>query len=116
MGTMLMGTEISAALTTIEPYDIVTVFGMNCATGPKEMEENVRYLCENSPKPVFVMPNAGLPENIGGQACYHLTPDELEFWMKRFVNEFGVSIIGGCCGTTPEHISRLVKIASEFET
>lgn len=115
MGTMLMGTEISAALTTIEPYDIVTVFGMNCATGPKEMEENVRYLCENSPKPVFVMPNAGLPENIGGQACYHLTPDELEFWIKRFVNEFGVSVIGGCCGTTPEHISRLVKIASELK-
>lgn len=114
MGTMLMGTEISAALTTIEPYDIVTVFGMNCATGPKEMEENVRYLCENSPKPVFVMPNAGLPENIGGQACYHLTPDELEHWMKRFVTEFGVSMVGGCCGTTPEHISRLVKIASEF--
>lgn len=112
MGTMLMGTEISAALTAIEPYDVVTVFGMNCATGPKEMEENVRYLCENSPKPVFVMPNAGLPENINGQACYHLTPDELEFWMKRFVNEFGVSIIGGCCGTTPEHIERLIRIAS----
>lgn len=115
MGTMLMGTEIAAALTTIEPYDIVTVFGMNCATGPKEMEENVRYLCENSPKPVFVMPNAGLPENIGGQACYHLTPDELQFWMNRFVTEFGVSIIGGCCGTTPEHISRLVKIAGTAE-
>ncbi len=113
MGTMLMGTEISAALTTIEPYDFVTVFGINCATGPKEMEENVRFLCENSPKPVFVMPNAGLPENIGGQACYHLTPDELEFWMKRFVTEFGVSVIGGCCGTTPEHVSRLVKIASQ---
>ncbi len=113
MGTMLMGTEIAAALTTIEPYDFVTVFGINCATGPKEMEENVRFLCENSPKPVFVMPNAGLPENIGGQACYHLTPDELEFWMKRFVTEFGVSIIGGCCGTTPEHVSRLVKIASQ---
>jgi 5-methyltetrahydrofolate--homocysteine methyltransferase len=112
MGTMLMGTEISAALTTIEPYDIVTVFGMNCATGPKEMEDNVRYLCENSPKPVFVMPNAGLPENINGQACYHLTPDEIESWMRRFVNEFGVSIVGGCCGTTPEHIARLVKIAA----
>ncbi len=111
MGTMLMGTEISAALTAIEPYDIVTVFGMNCATGPKEMEENVRYLCENSPKPVFIMPNAGLPENVNGQACYHLTPDEIEFWMKRFVNEFRVSIIGGCCGTTPEHVARLVKIA-----
>ncbi len=116
MGTMLMGTEIAAALTTIEPYSIVTVFGMNCATGPKEMEENVRYLCENSPKPVFVMPNAGLPENIGGKACYHLTPDELEFWMNRFVKDFGVSVIGGCCGTTPEHISRLVKIASNLNS
>ncbi|MCL5267917.1 MAG: homocysteine S-methyltransferase family protein [Bacteroidetes bacterium] len=115
MGTMLMGTEISSALTTIEPYDIVTVFGMNCATGPKEMEENVRYLCENSPKPVFVMPNAGLPENIGGQACYHLTPEELELWMTRFVKEFGVSIIGGCCGTTPDHISRLVKVAAQIK-
>ena len=115
MGTMLMGTEIAAALTTIEPYDIVTVFGMNCATGPKEMEENIRYLCENSPKPVFVMPNAGLPENIGGQACYHLSPDELEFWMTRFVREFGVSIIGGCCGTTPDHISRLVKISAQIK-
>jgi 5-methyltetrahydrofolate--homocysteine methyltransferase len=113
MGTMLMGTEISAALTTIEPYDFVTVFGMNCATGPKEMEDNVRYLCETSPKPVFVMPNAGLPENINGQACYHLAPDELEHWMRRFVNEFGVSIIGGCCGTTPDHIVRLAKLASE---
>ncbi len=111
MGTMLMGTEIAAALTVIEPFDIVTVFGMNCATGPKEMEENIRYLCENSPKPVFVMPNAGLPENINGQACYHLTPDELEHWITRFVNEFGVCMIGGCCGTTAEHIARLVKIA-----
>ena len=113
MGTMLMGTEISAALTAIEPYDFVDVFGMNCATGPKEMEENVRYLCHNSPKYVFVMPNAGLPENIGGKACYHLSPDEMEHWMKHFVNDLGVNMIGGCCGTTPEHISRLVKIADE---
>ncbi|MEK7263648.1 MAG: homocysteine S-methyltransferase family protein [Bacteroidota bacterium] len=113
MGTMLMGTEISAALTAIEPYDIVDVIGMNCATGPKEMEENVRYLCQNSPKHVFVMPNAGLPENVGGKACYHLSPDELEHWMKHFVNDLGVNIIGGCCGTTPEHIARLVRIANE---
>ncbi|MBM4166958.1 MAG: methionine synthase, partial [Ignavibacteria bacterium] len=116
MGTMLMGTEISAALTAIEPYDIVDVFGMNCATGPKEMEENVRYLCQNSPKYVFVMPNAGLPENIGGKACYHLSPDEMEHWLKHFVNDLGVNMIGGCCGTTPEHISRLVKISEEVSS
>ncbi|MFM8569336.1 MAG: homocysteine S-methyltransferase family protein, partial [Candidatus Kapaibacterium sp.] len=106
-GTMLMGTEIAAALTTMEPYDVVSVVGMNCATGPKEMEENVRYLTQNSPKPVFLMPNAGLPENIGGVAHYHLSPNEMCTWMQRYVEEFGVRVIGGCCGTTQEHISAL---------
>ncbi len=112
MGTMLMGTEIAAALTTIDPYDIVTVFGMNCATGPKEMEENLRYICRNSSLPVFVMPNAGIPENIGGHTCYKLGPDDLEQYMRRFVEELGVSIIGGCCGTTPEHIAKLAALAA----
>jgi 5-methyltetrahydrofolate--homocysteine methyltransferase len=107
MGTMLMGTEIAAALTALEPYDIISVIGMNCATGPKEMEENLRYLCQNSPKPIFVMPNAGIPENIGGHAHYHLTPEEMVNWMKRFIGEFGVAVVGGCCGTTPEHIGAL---------
>lgn len=107
-GTMLMGTDISAALTTFEPYDIIDVIGMNCATGPKEMSENVRYLCQNSPKPVFVMPNAGIPENVGGKACYHLSPDELVHWLSHFVKDLGVSIVGGCCGTTKEHIKELV--------
>ncbi|MGB9664280.1 MAG: homocysteine S-methyltransferase family protein [Ignavibacteria bacterium] len=107
-GTMLMGTDISAALTTFEPYDIIDVIGMNCATGPKEMSENIRYLCQNSPKPIFVMPNAGIPENVGGKACYHLTPDELVQWLSHFVKDLGVSIVGGCCGTTKEHIKKLV--------
>lgn len=107
-GTMLMGTDISAALTTLEPYDIIDVIGMNCATGPKEMSENVRYLCQNSPKPVFVMPNAGIPENVGGRACYHLSPDELVDWLSHFVKDLGVNIVGGCCGTTKEHIKKLV--------
>ncbi len=106
-GTMLMGTEIAAALTTLEPYSSVQVVGMNCATGPKEMEENIRFLTQNSPKPVFIMPNAGLPENIGGVAHYHLSPSEMQKWMKRYVEEFGVRIIGGCCGTTHEHIRAL---------
>ncbi|MBI5645431.1 MAG: homocysteine S-methyltransferase family protein [Ignavibacteriae bacterium] len=111
MGTMLMGTEISAALAIFEAYDIVDVFGMNCATGPKEMEENLRAICDVWEKSIFLMPNAGLPENIGGQTCYKLTPEEMERWMLQFVESYGVNIIGGCCGTTPEHIARLAAAA-----
>ncbi len=107
IGTMLMGTEISAALAALKPYDIVSVIGMNCATGPKEMSEHVRYLCASSPKPISVMPNAGIPENIGGKACYPLTPEELVQWMKHFAQDLGVNIVGGCCGTTSEHIRQL---------
>ncbi len=115
MGTMLMGTDISAALTTIEPYDIVDVFGLNCATGPKEMEENIRYLSHNSPKYIFCMPNAGIPENAGGKACYHLTPGELTKYMTHFVKDLGVNIIGGCCGTGAEHIKALVEISEKYK-
>lgn len=107
MGTMLLGTEISAALTSLEPYDI-DLIGMNCATGPKEMSENVRFLCQNSPKHVFVMPNAGIPENVGGVAHYKLSPDELVYYLGHFVKDLGVSVVGGCCGTTPEHLRKLV--------
>ena len=115
IGTMLMGTEISAAVTAIEPYDIVDVFGMNCATGPKEMEDNLRSVCQSVSKAVFVMPNAGIPENIGGNTCYKLTPEEMENWMTTFVRDFGVNIIGGCCGTTPEHIARLSALAARHQ-
>ncbi|MGA2624384.1 MAG: methionine synthase [Bacteroidota bacterium] len=107
-GTMLLGTDINAALISLEPFDI-DVIGMNCATGPKEMSENVRYLCANSPKPVFVMPNAGIPENVGGRAHYKLSPDELVYYLSHFVKDLGVSIVGGCCGTTKEHIRKLVE-------
>ncbi len=113
-GTMLMGTEIAAALTTLEPYSSVKVVGMNCATGPKEMEENVRFLTQNSPKPIFLMPNAGLPENVGGVAHYHLSPSEMQKWMKRYVEEFGVRVVGGCCGTTHEHIRALNDYLSVY--
>ena len=108
MGTMLLGTEISAALTSLEPYDI-DVIGINCATGPKEMSEHVRTLVESSPKPVFVMPNAGMPENVGGHAHYHLSPEEMTQYLSHFVKDLGVSIVGGCCGTTPNHIRQLVQ-------
>ncbi len=108
MGTMLMGTEISAALTALEPYDI-DIIGMNCATGPKEMSENIRYLCQNSPIPVSCIPNAGLPENIGGHAHYHLSPEDFAKYLSHFVKDLGVNVVGGCCGTRPEHLRQLVQ-------
>lgn len=114
MGTMLMGSEISSALTTLEPYDIIDIIGMNCATGPKEMEENIRYLCQNSPLPVFCMPNAGIPENVGGHAHYHLTPEEMQKWMSHFVGDLGVGLIGGCCGTHAGHITKLSEISEQY--
>jgi 5-methyltetrahydrofolate--homocysteine methyltransferase len=108
MGTMLMGTEIAAALATLEPFEI-DVIGMNCATGPKEMSESIRYLCSSSPLPVSCIPNAGLPENVGGQAHYHLTPEEFVQYLGHFVKDLGVSVVGGCCGTRPEHLRQLVS-------
>jgi 5-methyltetrahydrofolate--homocysteine methyltransferase len=108
MGTMLLGTEISAALTSIEPYD-VDVIGVNCATGPKEMSEHVRTLANISPKPIFVMPNAGIPENIDGHAHYHLTPEEMAQYLSHFVKDLGVNVVGGCCGTTSKHIRKVVE-------
>jgi 5-methyltetrahydrofolate--homocysteine methyltransferase len=108
MGTMLLGSDISAALTALEPFELAAI-GMNCATGPKEMSENIRYLASNSPYPVFCMPNAGLPENVGGRAHYKLTPEELSQYLSHFVKDLGVQIVGGCCGTTPKHIAALVQ-------
>jgi len=105
---MLLGTEISAALTSLEPYDI-DVLGLNCATGPKEMSDHIRTLSGLSPLPIFVMPNAGMPENVGGHAHYHLTPEEFTRYLTHFVKELGVNVVGGCCGTTPEHIRQLAK-------
>lgn len=105
-GAMLLGTEISAALTALEPFEI-DLIGMNCATGPKEMSENVRYLAAASPKPVFVMPNAGIPENVGGHAHYSLSPEEFVYYLAHYVRDLGVSVVGGCCGTTPDHLRAL---------
>jgi 5-methyltetrahydrofolate--homocysteine methyltransferase len=113
-GTMLLGTEIAAALTALRAFD-VDVIGMNCATGPKEMSENVRHLCLNSPKPVFIMPNAGIPENVGGHAHYHLSPDELVYYLSHFVRDLGVQVVGGCCGTTPAHIKKLAEAVGSLE-
>ena len=108
MGTLLLGTEVSAALVSLEPYDI-DLIGMNCATGPKEMSDHIRVLSKSSPKPIFVMPNAGIPENVGGHAHYKLSPGEFVEYLTHFVKELGVNVVGGCCGTTKEHIRELVN-------
>jgi 5-methyltetrahydrofolate--homocysteine methyltransferase len=113
-GTMLLGTEIGAALTALEPLD-VDIIGMNCATGPKEMNDAVRYLSLNSTKEVSVLPNAGLPVNVGGQAVFKLTPAELAKYHKHFVQDYGVRIVGGCCGTVPEHLKAVVDALSGVE-
>src|SRR5881296_4160870 len=113
-GTMLLGTEIGAALTALEPFD-VDIIGLNCATGPIEMNDAVRFLGANSSKHVSVLPNAGLPQNEGGRAVYKLKPEELATYHKHFVTDFGVRIVGGCCGTTPEHLKAVVDAVSGVE-
>ena len=111
-GTMLMGTEIGAALTALEMFP-VDVIGMNCATGPKQMTENVRYLCQNSVLPVSVIPNAGIPENVGGHAHYKETPESLAGDLGHFARDLGVNVVGGCCGTTPSHLRAVVEAVKD---
>jgi 5-methyltetrahydrofolate--homocysteine methyltransferase len=108
-GTMLLGSEIGAALAVLEVFQ-PDVIGLNCATGPAEMNDAVRFLCQNSTTPISVLPNAGLPHNEGGHAVYKLTPAELASWLRRFVTEYGVQIVGGCCGTTPEHLRAVAEV------
>ena len=113
-GTMLLGTEIGAALTALEPFEIDAI-GLNCATGPAEMNDAVRYLGLNSTKEISVLPNAGLPQNEGGHAVYKLAPEELAKFHKHFVQDYGVRIVGGCCGTTPAHLKAVVDAVSGVE-
>jgi 5-methyltetrahydrofolate--homocysteine methyltransferase len=108
-GTMLLGSEIGAALNMVEAFPSVQAFGLNCATGPVEMASYVRFLGQNSTRPLAVQPNAGLPVMEGGQAVYKLTPDELAAHHDRFVSEHGVAMVGGCCGTTPAHIEAVAR-------
>jgi len=107
-GTMLVGTDPEAALATLEALE-VDVVGTNCATGPDLMDAHVRTFTQNASRPVSVLPNAGLPENRGGEVHYPLTPAELVRWQKKFVLEYGANIVGGCCGTGPEHIKALAE-------
>ncbi|MFE1872202.1 methionine synthase [Streptomyces sp. NPDC059496] len=107
-GTMLLGSEIGAALTALEPLGI-DMIGLNCATGPAEMSEHLRYLARNARIPLSCMPNAGLPVLTKEGAHYPLTAPELADAQETFVREYGLSLVGGCCGTTPEHLRQVVE-------
>ena len=108
-GRMLLGTDIASALTTLQSMR-VDVIGLNCSTGPEHMREPVRFLTEHASLPISVIPNAGLPLNTGtGEAIYPLEPMPMAKMLREFVEEFGVRIVGGCCGTTPEHLANIVS-------
>ncbi|MFN2399932.1 MAG: methionine synthase [Gemmatimonadaceae bacterium] len=108
-GRMLLGTDIASAMTTLESLG-VDVIGLNCSTGPEHMREPVRYLSEHARLPLSVIPNAGLPLNTGvGEAVYPLEPAPMAKALSEFVSEFGVRVVGGCCGTTPAHLDAIVK-------
>ena len=112
-GTMLNGTEIAAAVTALTPFPI-DVIGMNCGTGPKHMTESIRYICENALLPVSVLPNAGLPSVVEGKMHYDETPETFTAQLVHFASDFGVNIVGGCCGTTPAHLRQVVEAMSRI--
>src|SRR2546423_849588 len=114
-GRMLLGTDIASAMTTLEALN-VDVIGLNCSTGPEHMREPVRYLSEHATLPLSVIPNAGLPLNTGvGEAVYPLEPGPMATALSEFVRDFGVRIVGGCCGTTPAHLSAIVSAVRAAE-
>ena len=106
-GRMLPGTEIGAALAAVDALH-PDVFGLNCATGPSEMSEHLRHLSQHARMPISCLPNAGLPSVVDGKMHYDLTPEQLVAYQTRFVTELGVQVVGGCCGTTTEHLRQLV--------
>ncbi len=112
-GTMLVGTDIAAALTTISAYP-VDIVGMNCATGPREMLSHIQHLSEHSPFMLSCLPNAGIPENRGGHAHFPLGPEEVSSELRNFVTNQGVNIVGGCCGTTAEHIRHIAAVVDKL--
>ncbi len=112
-GTMLVGSDVQAALASIEMLG-VDVIGMNCATGPDEMRPHLAYLCESAPMSVSCLPNAGLPENRNGQTYYPLGPAQFAERVQGISKDFGLNILGGCCGTTPEHIRALANVRGQL--
>ena len=112
-GTMLLGTDMLGALTTLEPYPLELI-GLNCGTGPKAMSEHLRTLSAHSPFPIAVIPNAGMPHNIDGEMVYDLTPHDLAHDLGHFIEDMGVGVVGGCCGTTADHLKHVVEQAAQM--
>lgn len=112
-GRMLVGTEIGAALITLQAMK-PDVIGINCATGPAEMQEHLRHLSHHSPIPISVLPNAGMPSIVDGKTHYDLTPAQLAEFHRHHVADLGISIVGGCCGTTPEHLRQVVEAVANL--
>ncbi|CAN5251052.1 methionine synthase [soil metagenome] len=113
INTMLLGSEVGAALVALEPLG-VDLIGLNCATGPEDMREHVRYLSGASRLPISVIPNAGIPRMVDDAAAYPLTPEELARAHREFVTDFGVRVVGGCCGTIPDHLEAVVRAVADL--
>jgi 5-methyltetrahydrofolate--homocysteine methyltransferase len=112
-GKMLLGTSVQAAYTTVCDMGI-SVFGLNCSTGPMEMDPSIRWLDEQEELPLLVIPNAGMPENEAGNAVYKMTPSDMASVLHQFLQKYKkIRIVGGCCGTTPEHIRELSKVVAQ---
>jgi len=112
-GRMLLGTDIGSALVTMEAMGI-DIFGINCSTGPEEMRDSIRFLSRHAVVPIACLPNMGIPKNVGGRAVFPLGAAEFAEQMAEFVERFGVAVVGGCCGSTPDHIAALVERAGNL--
>ena len=112
-GTMLLGSEIGAALQALGALK-PDIFGLNCATGPSEMHEHLRHLSANATMPISCLPNMGLPSVVDGKMHYDLEPDEFVEYQTRFITELGVQVVGGCCGSSPEHLRQLAAVAKDL--
>jgi 5-methyltetrahydrofolate--homocysteine methyltransferase len=108
-GTMLAGSDMATAITTLEAFSEIDVIGMNCALGPADMLSHLQQLSQQCRRKISCLPNAGLPQTIDGKAVFPLKPNELADWLVKFVHEFGINMVGGCCGTTAEHLAAVVK-------
>src|ERR1700726_5126708 len=107
-GRMLLGTDIAAVMTTLAALR-VDIIGLNCSTGPDYMREPVRFLADNCPLPISTIPNAGIPLNVNGLAVYPMEPEPMAAALRDFITEFGVNIVGGCCGNSHEHLRAIVE-------
>ena len=114
-GNLLVGSDIPALVSAIEPFDFVDALGFNCSCGPSEMERHVAIVSKLWARAILGMPNAGLAENVDGKPFYRMSPDEFASYHKKFVTEYGVNIVGGCCGTRPEHLSAVVKAVKDLK-